>query len=89
MYLINDLISQKELNDDKTKNLLIEYQQSYIINWKKYKLDKFSSNIYKSWDPLAEVPKEYQLLLNFYFDFDLNKNVMGGDINEYEKAYMY
>jgi hypothetical protein len=85
-YLINDLMSQNQSNDDKTKNLLIEYQQNYIINWKKYKLDKFSSNIYQSWDPLTEVPKEYQLLLNFYFDFDLNKNVMGGDENEYMKA---
>ena len=85
-YLINDLMNQSQSNDDKTKNLLIEYQQNYIINWKKYKLDKFSSNIYQSWDPLTEVPKEYQLLLNFYFDFDLNKNVMGGDENEYAKA---
>jgi len=85
-YLIYDLLSQNKSNDDKTKNILIEYQQNYINNWKKYKLDKFSSNIYQSWDPLTEIPKEYQLLLNFYFDFDLNNNVMGGDPNNYLKT---
>ena len=82
-YLISDLISQIISNDDKTKNILIEYQQKYINNWKKYKLDKFSTDIYHSWDPLSEVPQEYQLLLNFYFDFDLNNNVMEGDSSKY------
>jgi len=84
-YLISDLISHIISKDDKFKNILIEYQQKYINNWKKYKLDKFSSDIYHSWDPLTEVPQEYQLLLNFYFDFDLNNNVMGEESSKYMK----
>ena len=82
-FLISDLISPIISNDDKTRNILIEYQQKYINNWKKYKLDKFSTDIYHSWDPISEVPQEYQLLLNFYFDFDLNNNVMGEDSSKY------
>ena len=85
-YLISDLISQVISKDDKTKNLLIEYQQKYINNWKKYKLDKFSAGIYQSWDPLTEVPQEYQLLLNFYFDFDLNNNAIGDDSSKYKEV---
>ena len=84
-YLINDLMAQLIINDDKLKNIVLEYQQNYLRNWTEYKLDKFTSGEYESWDPLTDVPQEYQLLLNFYFDFDVNKNALGGNPNNFLK----
>ena len=84
-YLINDLMAQLTINDDKLKNIVLEYQQNYLRNWTEYKLDKFTSGEYESWDPLTDVPQEYQLLLNFYFDFDVNKNALGGNPNNFLK----
>ena len=83
-YLINDLMAQLIINDDKLKNIVLEYQQNYLRNWTEYKLDKFTGE-YESWDPLTDVPQEYQLLLNFYFDFDVNKNALGGNPNNFLK----
>ena len=74
-YLINDLI-EPIISDEKNKGILWEYQNNYIRNWTKNKLNQFSESYYKSWDPLQEVPYETQLLLNFYFDFDINANAM-------------
>ena len=85
-YLINDLMSQIISNDDKIKKNLIEYQQNYIRNWTKYKLDKFSSDLYQSWEPLTDIPQDYQKLLNFYFDFDLNNNTIEANSNDYQKT---
>ena len=58
-------------NDEKNKSLLLEYQNNFIRNWTKIKIDKFSESYYKSWDPLTEIPHRAQLLLNFYFDIDI------------------
>ena len=74
-YLINGLI-EPIISEEKNKSILWEYQNNYIRNWTKNKLNKFSEPYYKSWDPLQEVPYETQLLLNFYFDFDINTNAM-------------
>ena len=84
-YLINDLMTPILSNDDKMKNVLQEYQCMYIRNWTKYKQDKFSTQEFQSWESLPKIPKEYQLLLNFYFDFDLNKNAIGANVNDFQK----
>ena len=84
-YLISDLMAQLTINDDKLKNILLEYQQNYLRNWTEYKLDKFDSGEYESWDPLMEVPQDSQILLNFYFDFDINKNALGANSNNFLK----
>ena len=85
-YLINGLLAQLTINGDKFKNILLQYQQNYIKNWTKNKIKKFYSSEYKSWDPLTEIPKEYQSLLNFYFDFDINKNALGSNTNDFLKV---
>ena len=84
-YLINDLMNQVISTDEKMKNTLLEYQHNYILNWLKYKEDKFTTTEYQSWDPLQEVPQESQLLLNFYFDFDIDKNSLGQNYNDFQK----
>ena len=84
-YLINDLMSQITSNDDKMKNILYEYEHNYIKNWTKNKINKFSTKEYESWEPLQDIPKEYQLLLNFYFDFDLKTNAIGANYNDYQE----
>ena len=84
-YTINDLMDQLIAKNEKIKNILIEYQHNYIRNWTKYKQEQFSSSEYKSWDPLTEVPQEYQLLLNFYFDFDINTTALGANWREFQK----
>ena len=84
-YLINDLMMQIISNDDKMKNILQEYMNMYIRNWTKYKQDKFSSSEFQSWEPLPEIPKEYQILINFYFDFDLNKYAIGTNSDDFPK----
>ena len=71
-------------NDEKNKSLLLEYQNNFIRNWTKIKIDKFSESYYKSWDPLTEIPHRAQLLLNFYFDIDINNNVI--EDNNFQKA---
>jgi len=83
-YLINELIEPIISSDEKNKNILWEYQNNYIRNWTKIKINKFSESYYKSWDPLPEVPYESQLLLNFYFDFDINNNII--ENNNFQKA---
>ena len=83
-YLINELIEPIISSDEKNKSMLWEYQNNYIRNWTKIKINKFSESYYKSWDPLPEVPYESQLLLNFYFDFDINKNII--ENNNFQKA---
>ena len=89
-YLINDLMNQITSDDDKLKNTLLEYQHNYINNWTKYEINKFSSPEYGSWDPLTDIPQEYQLLLNFYFDYDINKNALGSNSNEFlKKLYSF
>ena len=75
-YLINDLMEPIILSDGKNKNVLYEFQNNYLKNWTKNKINKFSESYYKSWDPLPDVPYESQLLLNFYFDFDINNNAI-------------
>ena len=90
-YLINDLIEPIKSSDEKNKNILWEFQNNYIKNWAKNKINKFSEPYYKSWDPLSEVPYETQLLLNFYFDFDINKfinqeNNFEKNLENFEKA---
>jgi hypothetical protein len=72
-------------NDDKMKNILYEYEHNYIKNWTKNKINKFSTKEYESWEPLQDIPKEYQLLLNFYFDFDLKTNAIGANYNDYQE----
>ena len=74
-YLINELIEPIISSDEKNKSMLWEYQNNYIRNWTKIKINKFSESYYKSWDPLPEVPYESQLLLNFYFDFDTKDSI--------------
>ena len=83
-YLINELIEPIISSDEKNKSMLWEYQNNYIRNWTKIKINKFSESYYKSWDPLQEVPYESQLLLNFYFDFDINNNII--ENNNFQKA---
>ena len=83
-YLINELIEPIISSDEKNKSMLWEYQNNYIRNWTKTKINKFSESYYKSWDPLPEVPYESQLLLNFYFDFDINNNII--ENNNFQKA---
>ena len=83
-YLINDLLESINSNDEKNKSLLLEYQNNFIRNWTKIKIDKFSESYYKSWDPLTEIPHRAQLLLNFYFDIDINNNVI--EDNNFQKA---
>ena len=83
-YLINDLMESINSNDEKNKSLLLEYQNNFIRNWTKIKIDKFSESYYKSWDPLTEIPHRAQLLLNFYFDIDINNNVI--EDNNFQKA---
>ena len=85
-YLINGILAQLTINGDKFKNILLQYQQNYIKNWTKNKIKKFYSSEYKSWDPLTEIPIEYQSLLNFYFDFDINKNALGSNTNDFLKV---
>ena len=84
-YLINDLMNQIISNDDKMKNTLNEYENNYIKNWTKKKINKFSTTLYESWEPLQDIPQKYQLLLNFYFDFDLNANAIGTNYNDYQQ----
>lgn len=83
-YLINELIEPIISSDEKNKSMLWEYQNNYIRNWTKIKINKFSESYYKSWDPLPEVPYESQLLLNFYFDLDINNNII--ENNNFQKA---
>ena len=83
-YLINDLMESIISSDEKNKSMILEYQHNYIKNWTKNKINKFSEPYYKSWDPLPEVPKETQLLLNFYFDIDINNNVI--EENNFQKV---
>ena len=83
-YLINELIEPIISSDEKNKSMLWEYQNNYIRNWTKIKINKFSESYYKSWDPLPEVPYESQLLLNFYFDFDINNNII--ENNNFQKS---
>jgi len=83
-YLINELIEPIISSDEKNKSMLWEYQNNYIRNWTKIKINKFSESYYKSWDPLPEVPYKSQLLLNFYFDFDINNNII--ENNNFQKA---
>ena len=64
--------------------MLWEYQNNYLRNWTKNKINKFSESYYQSWDPLPEVPYSTQLLLNFYYDFDICKNVI--EDNNFQKA---
>ena len=71
-------------SDEKNKSMILEYQHNYIKNWTKNKINKFSEPYYKSWDPLPEVSKETQLLLNFYFDIDINNNVI--EENNFQKV---
>ena len=85
-YLVNDLIEQIETDDEKNKNMLLEYQNNFIKNWLNNKLNKFNESYYKSWDPLQEVPYESQLLLNFYFDFDLNSNAIDTNWKDFQKV---
>ena len=82
-YLINDLIEPIKSSDEKNKNILWEFQNNYIRNWTQNKINKFSESYYKSWDPFPEVPYEIQLLLNFYFDFDINKFI--NEENNFQK----
>jgi hypothetical protein len=82
-YLITEIMNQITLNDDKMKNSLLEYQQSYINNWTKYKINQLSSPEYGSWEPLTDIPQESQNLLNFYFDYDINKNALGANSNDF------
>ena len=58
-YLVNDLIEQIETDDEKNKNMLLEYQNIVILN-------KFNESYYKSWDPLQEVPYE-SIIIKFLF----------------------
>ena len=83
-YLINDLMEPIISSDEKNKSILWEFQNNYLRNWTKNKINKFSESYYKSWDPLPEVPYKTQLLLNFYYDFDISKNVIEG--NNFQKA---
>ena len=83
-YLINELMEPIISADEKNKNMLWEYQNNYLRNWTKNKINKFSESYYQSWDPLPEVPYSTQLLLNFYYDFDICKNVI--DDNNFQKA---
>ena len=82
-YFINDLMYQLTSKDEKVNKILLEYQNIYINNWTKYQFNKFTSQEYESWDPLSEIPKEYQLLINFYFDFDIKNNTIGINSKEY------
>jgi hypothetical protein len=84
-YLIYDLMLPIIKDDELMKNSLLEYLQNYILNWKQHKLDKFNTQDYQSWDPLSEVPPEYQLELDFYFEFDISQNCIGDNFNEYEE----
>ena len=86
-YLINDIIAQVTITDDKLKNILLQYQYNYIKNWTKCKIKKFYSSEYKSWEPFTEIPKEYQLLLNFYFEFNINKNALGVNNDDFLKIF--
>ena len=83
-YLINDLMEPIISSDEKNKGILWEFQNNYLRNWTKNKINKFSESYYKSWDPLPEVPYKTQLLLNFYYDFDISKNVI--EDNNFQKA---
>ena len=83
-YLINDLMEPIISSDEKNKSILWEFQNNYLRNWTKNKINKFSESYYKSWDPLPEVPYKTQLLLNFYYDFDISKNVI--EDNNFHKA---
>ena len=83
-YLINDLMEPIISSDEKNKSILWEFQNNYLRNWTKNKINKFSESYYKSWDPLPEVPYKTQLLLNFYYDFDISKNVI--EDNNFQKA---
>ena len=65
-YLVNDLIEQIETDDEKNKNMLLEYQNNFIKNWLNNKLNKFNESYYKSWDPLQEVPYE-SIIIKFLF----------------------
>ena len=86
-YLINDLMEPIITSDGKNKSMLWEFQNNFIRNWIKNKINKFSESYYKSWDPLPEVSYESQLLLNFYFDFDINSNVIDViDGNNFQKV---
>ena len=83
-YLINELMEPIISTDEKNKSMLWEYQNNYLRNWTKNKINKFSESYYQSWDPLPEVPYSTQLLLNFYYDFDICKNVI--EDNNFQKA---
>ena len=83
-YLINELMEPIISADEKNKSMLWEYQNNYLRNWTKNKINKFSESYYQSWDPLPEVPYSTQLLLNFYYDFDICKNVI--EDNNFQKA---
>ena len=86
-YLINDLMEPIITSDGKNKSMLWEFQNNFIRNWTKNKINKFSESYYKSWDPLPEVSYESQLFLNFYFDFDINSNVIDViDGNNFQKV---
>jgi hypothetical protein len=71
-------------SDEKNKNILCEFQNNYLKNWTKNKINKFSESYYKSWEPLSKVSYKTQLLLNFYYDFDISKNVI--EDNNFQKA---
>ena len=83
-YLINELMEPIISSDEKNKNILCEFQNNYLKNWTKNKINKFSESYYKSWEPLSKVSYKTQLLLNFYYDFDISKNVI--EDNNFQKA---
>ena len=84
-YFINDLMYQLTSIDEKINNILLDYQNIYIKSWTKFKLEKFLSQSYQSWETITDVPKDYQILLNFYFDFDIKNNVIGTNTKEYKE----
>ena len=82
--ILNELLSQE---DNKSKNILFDYQNIFIKNWQKETLDKFATKIYQTWEPIQNVPLNCQQLLDFYFDFDLKENAVNNDIQNYASKY--
>ena len=81
--ILNELITQEE----KSKNILFDCQNTFIKNWQKETLDKFATKIYQTWEPVQGVPLNCQQLLDFYFNFDLKENAVGSDIQNYITKY--
>ena len=72
-----DLINpETKMNDNKLIKIIIKEQKNFIEQWAKNNVERFETNLYKSWETLKEIPQQYQNYLDVFFTFDIESNCM-------------